>query len=59
MDGDVPYFDWYLNGNCGGKAWFAAIKVEGDKSSIGRFDCPHGRKERFPLGGTCLEDFQN
>jgi hypothetical protein len=36
MDGDVPYFDWYLNSNYGGKTRFAAIKVKGDESSIGR-----------------------
>jgi hypothetical protein len=44
MDDDVPYFYWYLNSNCGGKTRFAAIKVKGDESSIGRVDCPQGRK---------------
>jgi hypothetical protein len=42
MDGDVPYFDGYLNSDGGGKTRFAAIKVESDKSSICRVDCSHG-----------------
>jgi hypothetical protein len=44
MDGDVPYFDWYLNSNCGRKARFAIIKVKGDESSIDRVDFPQGGK---------------
>jgi hypothetical protein len=44
MDGDVPYFDWYLNSNDGGKTRFAAIKVKSDESSIGRVNCPQGGK---------------
>jgi hypothetical protein len=44
MDGDVPYFYWYLNSDGGGKTRFAAIKVKSDESSIGRVDCPQGRK---------------
>jgi hypothetical protein len=45
MDGDVPYFYWYLNGDQGGKARFTAIKVKGDESSICRVDGPQGGKE--------------
>jgi hypothetical protein len=44
MDGNVPYLDWYLNSNCGGKTWFPVIKVEGNESSICRVDCPHSGK---------------
>jgi hypothetical protein len=44
MDGNVPYFDWYLNSNCGRKARLAIIKVKGDQSSIGGVDCPQGGK---------------
>jgi hypothetical protein len=41
---DVPYFDWYLYSNCGEKMWFAAIKVKGDESSIGRVNCAQSGK---------------
>jgi hypothetical protein len=44
MDGDVPYFYWYLNSHGGRKARFATIKVKGDKSSIGGVDYPQGGK---------------
>jgi hypothetical protein len=44
MDGDVPYFYWYLNSNDGGKMQFAAIQVEGDESSIDGVDYPQGEK---------------
>jgi hypothetical protein len=44
MDGDILYFDWYLNSNCGGKTRFAAIEVKGDESSIGRVDCAQSGK---------------
>jgi hypothetical protein len=44
MDGDVPYFYWYLNSNYGWKARFATIKVKGDESSISRVDYPQGGK---------------
>ena len=42
MDCDVPYFDGYLNSDCGEKMWFEVIKVESDKSSICGVDYPHG-----------------
>jgi hypothetical protein len=42
MDGDVPYFYWYLNSDQGGKMRFTPIKVKGDESSISRVDCSQG-----------------
>jgi hypothetical protein len=58
MNFDVPNINWYLESYQGEEAWFSAIDIKGDESSISWVDFPQGRNQGFPLRLTGLEDLQ-